>query len=242
MKLAGFDNIAAMEFDIPNRTLFVFHTDSHDKIFEKLEELKFDAKYVGSAASDLKDIKANNEQAERSLLIQVLAINFFFFVLEISTGLLAKSMGLLADSLDMLADSLVYGMALFAVGGSILLKKRIAKISGYFQFTLAILGFAEVIRRYMYAEELPSFQLMILVSVFALLGNAFCLYLLQKSKSKEAHMQASMIFTSNDVIVNLGVIIAGTLVYLSHSMYPDLLIGTIVFILVARGAIKIVQL
>lgn len=242
MKLADLNNINAMEFDIPNRTLLVFHTDAHERTLNKLEELKFDTKFVSSEYVNSDEIIINNEQQERKLLWQVLAINFFFFVLEISTGLLAKSMGLLADSLDMLADSIVYGMALFAVGGSILLKKRIAKMAGYFQFTLAIIGFAEVIRRFIYAEKLPSFQLMILVSVFALLGNALCLFLLQKSKSKEAHMQASMIFTSNDVIVNLGVIIAGTLVYFSHSMYPDLLIGSIVFILVARGAIKIMQL
>lgn len=242
MKLADINNINAMEFDIPNRTLLVYHTESHEGILEKLEELKFDTKFVRSENVNSVEIKSNNVQQERKLLWQVLAINFFFFVLEIITGLFAKSMGLLADSLDMLADSIVYGMALFAVGGSILYKKRIAKMAGYFQFTLAIIGFVEVLRRFIYAEALPSFQLMILVSVFALLGNAICLYLLQKSKSKEAHMQASMIFTSNDVVVNLGVIIAGALVYLSHSMFPDLLIGTIVFILVARGAIKIVQL
>jgi Co/Zn/Cd efflux system component len=242
MKLSDITGIEGLEFDIPNRTLQVFHTENEEAIFQKLDELKFDTKLVNSIEVDVPNINLNNEKQERSLLIQVLAINFFFFVLEIATGLLAKSMGLLADSLDMLADSLVYGMALFAIGGTIMLKKRIAKMAGYFQFTLAIIGFAEVLRRFIYAEELPSFQLMIFISFFALLGNALCLYLLQKSKSKEAHMQASMIFTSNDVIVNLGVIIAGTLVYLSHSMYPDLLIGIIVFILVARGAIKIVQL
>ncbi|MDZ7612423.1 MAG: hypothetical protein U5K51_00860 [Flavobacteriaceae bacterium] len=62
------------------------------------------------------------------------------------------------------------------------------------------------------------------MSILALIGNGLCLYLLQKSKSKEAHMQASMIFTSNDVIVNLGVILAGGLVYLTNSKYPDLIV------------------
>ncbi len=242
MKLADLNNINAMEFDIPNRTLMVYHKDAHERILDKLEELKFDTKFVSSEYVNSDEIIINNEQQERKLLWQVLAINFFFFVLEISTGIIAKSMGLLADSLDMFADSLVYGMALFAVGGTILLKKRIAKMAGYFQLILAIIGFVEVLRRFTYIEELPSFQLMILVSVFALLGNAICLYLLQKSKSKEVHMQASMIFTSNDVILNLGVIIAGALVFITNSMYPDLLVGTFVFILVARGAIKIVQL
>ena len=66
--------------------------------------------------------------------------------------------------------------------------------------------------------------------------------LLQKSKSREAHMQASMIFTANDVLVNLGVIAAGVLTLLSHSKYPDLVVGTLVFLLVGRGALNILKL
>jgi Co/Zn/Cd efflux system component len=80
---------------------------------------------------------------------------------------------------------------------------------------------------------------MIGVSIFALIANAICLFLLQKSKSKEAHMKASMIFTSNDVIINTGVILAGVLVLLTNSKYPDLVIGAIVFLIVVRGAIRI---
>jgi Co/Zn/Cd efflux system component len=76
----------------------------------------------------------------------------------------------------------------------------------------------------------------------ALIANGICLYLLQKSKSQEAHMQASMIFTSNDVIINLGVITAGILVNWLNSNKPDLIIGAIVFVLVVQGAIKILKL
>lgn len=55
-------------------------------------------------------------------------------------------------------------------------------------------------------------------------------------------MQASMIFTSNDVIINIGVIVAGALVYFTSSNLPDLIVGTLVFMLVARGAYRILQL
>jgi Co/Zn/Cd efflux system component len=55
-------------------------------------------------------------------------------------------------------------------------------------------------------------------------------------------MQASMIFTSNDVIINLGVITAGLLVNWLNSNKPDLIIGTIVFVLVIQGAIRILKL
>ena len=55
-------------------------------------------------------------------------------------------------------------------------------------------------------------------------------------------MKASMIFTANDVIINIGVIIAGVLVYFMQSKYPDLIIGSIVFLIVVRGAIRILKL
>jgi len=151
-------------------------------------------------------------------------------------------MGLVADSLDMLADSIVYALALFAVGGAVSRKKNVAKAAGYFQLALAVLGLVEVIRRFAGHGETPDFQLMMIISVLALTGNTICLYLLQKSKSQEAHMRASMIFTSMDVIVNLGVIVAGVIVYLTASMLPDLIVGTIVFVLVGRGAYRILQL
>ena len=63
------------------------------------------------------------------------------------------------------------------------------------------------------------------------------------SKSKEeAHMKASMIFTSNDIIINLGVISAGLLVNWLDSNKPDLIVGTIVFGLVVQGAFRILKL
>jgi Co/Zn/Cd efflux system component len=158
------------------------------------------------------------------------------------TGFIAGSMGLLADSLDMLADSIVYSLSLFAVGGTVSRKKRIAGAAGTFQLMLGLLGFAEVVRRFLGYGDVPDFQLMILISLLALAGNATCLYLLNTSKSTGAHMQASMIFTSTDVIVNAGVIVAGIMVYLTKSKLPDLLIGTIVFILVLNGAYRILKL
>ena len=55
-------------------------------------------------------------------------------------------------------------------------------------------------------------------------------------------MQASMIFTSNDIIINIGVMLAGVLVYFTQSMYPDLIIGAIVFLIVLKGAFNILKL
>jgi Co/Zn/Cd efflux system component len=155
---------------------------------------------------------------------------------------MSKSMGLVADSLDMLADSMVYGLALLAVGATMRRKKNVARFAGYIQVLLAVIGFVEVVRRFAGVEEMPHFQTMIVVSAIALTANIVCLYLLLQNKSKEAHIRATVIFSSNDVIINTGVIVAAILVHYLNSSYPDLIIGAIVFILVMFGAYKILQL
>jgi len=241
MKLEGLTNIASLDFDIQKRQLTVFHEGNYDHIYQRLESLNFDTTLLDTIEIQT-PVEVENQTQQRIILWQVLAINVFFFVLEIITGFIANSMGLVADSLDMLADSLVYGLALTVVGGTVSRKKNIAKASGYFQMVLAIIGLFEVIRRFIGIEPVPAYGIMIIISILALTGNVTCLYLLKKSKSKEAHMQASMIFTSNDVIVNLGVIVAGGLVFLTNTKYPDLIIGSFVFILVLNGALKILQL
>jgi Co/Zn/Cd efflux system component len=241
MKLDGISSIANLDFDIPNRKLTVFHSGEIDQIEKSILELNLGGKKILTEQTDQTEFIENANQ--KKLLCTVLGINFAFFLIEMTTGIISKSMGLVADSLDMLADSFVYGISLLAVGRTLTRKKRIAKLAGYLQITLAVFGFVEVLRRFFGDEKLPDFSTMIIVSIFALIANGICLYILQKSKSKEeAHMKASMIFTSNDVIINLGVIIAGFLVNWLSSSKPDLIIGIIVFVLVIQGAFRILKL
>lgn len=241
MKLNEISDIANLDFDIPNRKLTVFHRGQTDLIEKAIHELNLGEKKISTEQSNKTTFKENTQQ--KKLLWSVLGINFIFFLIEMATGIISKSMGLVADSLDMLADSFVYGLSLFAVGKTVIKKKKIAKLAGYIQIALAFMGFVEVLRRFLNYEKLPNFSIMITISFFALIANGICLYILQKSKSKEeAHMKASMIFTSNDIIINIGVITAGILVNWLSSNKPDLIIGTIVFILVIQGAFRILKL
>ena len=240
MKLEPFSDIKQLDFDLPNRKLTVYHLGEIHPIQRAIHQLNLNDQLLETIETE--EVLPKQEATQRTILWWVLGINFGFFLLEMTYGWLASSMGLIADSLDMLADAIVYGLSLWAVGAAVSRKKRIAGISGYFQMTLAILGFIEVIRRFVGYGEIPVFQTMIIVSVLALIGNSISLYLIYKTKSEEAHMKASWIFTSNDIIVNLGVIVAGGLVFATSSRYPDLIIGSIVFLVVIRGAIRILKL
>lgn len=240
MKLEGIAAIKKLEFNLGKRELSVFHSEKNSEIESRLEDLHLGTTLLESSKTD--EQSGHVDKQELKLLWIVLLINFGFFVIEIISGFLANSMGLVADSLDMLADSIVYGLSLWAVGAALTRKKRVATLSGYFQITLAVIGLMEIIRRFVGNEAIPDFRTMIIVSVLALIANSVCLYLLQKTKSSEAHIKASMIFTSNDVIINTGVILAGVLVLLTHSKYPDLIIGSVVFLVVVRGAFRILKL
>ena len=241
LKLDGVSGIRKLEFDIPNRKLTIYHLGQLELIEQSIQELNLGGKLLFSGRTESVDIQEDTNQ--KRILWTVLGINFAFFLIEMTFGLISRSMGLVADSLDMLADSFVYGLSLLAVGGSLLIKKRIARVAGYFQILLAVIGFTEVLRRFFSTVIIPEFSTMIIVSIFALIGNAACLYILQQSRSKDqAHMKASLIFTSNDVIINIGVIVAGLLVLWTSSSLPDLVVGMIVFVVVIVGALRIIKL
>lgn len=240
MKLDVYETIVKLDFRIEDRELTVYHDEDEQIILSSLDSLALDTKLVKTEKTE-EQIESDTK-LQSKLLWQVLIINFVFFALEMTFGLVSNSMGLVADSLDMLSDSFVYGLSLFAIGAVVAKKKQIAKFSGYVQILLALIGITEVIRRYFFADDIPDYLTMIIVSVFALIANGLCLFLLQKSKSEEAHMKASMIFTSNDIIINAGVIIAGILVSVLSDRLPDLIIGSIVFFIVLRGAFRILKL
>ena len=154
-----------MDFDIPDRKLTVLHQGNTDIIEGAIIDLNLAGKRLSTER--VEDISYEKPSDQRKLLWTVLAINFGFFIIEMTTGLISRSMGLVADSLDMLADAFVYGLSLFAVGGTLARKKNIAKMAGYFQVMLAIIGFAEVVRRFIGVEQVPDFATMIYVSILA---------------------------------------------------------------------------
>ena len=184
-------------------------------------------------------MEARNGQ-ERKTLLLVLGINALMFVFEMVLGILAESTGLIADSLDMFADASVYAISLYAVGKSGDLKIKSAKLSGFTQIFLALLVLADVLRRFILGSD-PVSALMMAVGVIALLANATCLWLIAKHRDGGVHMRASLIFSKNDVIANIGVILSGVLVWTLGSRYPDLVIGFVIAVIVLRGGLQILK-
>ena len=180
------------------------------------------------------------DKEQSRVLIQLLAINGVMFVAEIIAGIVGDSTALIADSLDMLADATVYAIGLYAVGRSLAAKAKAAHISGIFQVMLGLGVLFDIVRRFMVGSE-PESLMMIVVGIVALIANTLCLRLIYKHRQSEVHMRASWIFSKNDVIANLGVIIGGVLVAWLASPWPDLIIGLIIAVIVTHGGVRIIK-
>lgn len=244
MALESNTDILKLDFDLHERNLSVIHTSNPDKILSALKPLNFGAQLQDSIdyEPDVEELEESIDPVkEANVLKTLLAINGLMFIVEIIFGLYAESMGLISDSLDMLADAAVYGLSLYAVGKALSMKKRAAQVSGYLQMLLAISVLIETVRRF-YVGSDPEGLFMVGVSSVALIANVFCLFVLFKHKGGGVHMKASWIFSTNDVIANVGVIVAGLLVYFFKSSYPDLIIGTVVGVVVLRGAFSILKI
>lgn len=183
---------------------------------------------------------AINDREQGKVLIILLGINALMFFIEIALGIISESTALIADSLDMLADATIYGIALYAVGRPGALKVKAAFASGVLQLLFGVIVAVDVLRRLIWGSE-PESLLMIAVGLLALIANTICLLLIAKHREGEVHMRASWIFSKNDVIANLGIIVGGCLVYLLDSRFPDLIIGMMISILVMRGGLFIIK-
>ncbi|MDH5737278.1 MAG: cation transporter, partial [Gammaproteobacteria bacterium] len=180
------------------------------------------------------------DKLERKTLIILLSINAVMFFAELTLGWVAQSTGLIADSLDMLADAAVYGLSLYAVGRGIARQAKAAEFSGYLQIILGFGVLFEVLRRILFGSS-PESTIIVIVGFVALLANILCLLLIAGHREGGVHMRASWIFSTNDVIANLGIIISGMLVAVTGSRYPDLIIGTAISLIVVRGGLRILK-
>lgn len=239
MRLTQIDGIDRVGVDLPTREVTVEHNADTATVVAALDSLDLGTAHLGDGSTPIGRIDPGRE---RTGLRIALAINASLFVAEMAFGLVSRSMGLVADGLDMGADASVYALSLAAVGATTARKNRLALASGYLQLALALVGLIEVIRRVVTESEPPDSTTMIVLAAVALVGNVATMVVLQRIKTDEAHLQASWIFTANDIKVNALVIASAILVALTDSATPDLVAGSIIFAIVGNGARRIMQL
>lgn len=176
---------------------------------------------------------------ERRILTVVLLLNAGMFVAEFGAGLVSHSTALLADSLDMLADAFIYGLSLFALRRAAHWRSRAALFNGSLQLVLGLGIAAEAVSK-IFLETLPHAPTMGVFGVLALGVNTICFILLSRFRNGEINLRATWICSRNDMLGNIGVLLAAVLVVYFGSAWPDIVIGLLIAGVVVHSAGRII--
>jgi Co/Zn/Cd efflux system component len=189
-------------------------------------------------AKELERLAVQRDQ--RRVLLIVLAINAVMFVLEFGAGLVAGSAALMADAVDMLGDALVYGLSLYALSRSDRWKGGAAMAKGLFILAFGI-GILIDIAVKLRSGIPPSSSLMLGFGALALVANLACLRLLWRFRAQDVNMASTFECSRNDVVSNVGVLVAAGAVALTHAPWPDIVVGAIIAAVFLRSAFSVIR-
>jgi Co/Zn/Cd efflux system component len=180
-------------------------------------------------------ITADVSQRQRRVLRVVLWVNLAMFLVEVIAGLVGRSTALLADSADMLGDALVYGFSLYAVARGPVWLARAAMLKGGIMVLFSVIVLGEVGWKVARGVA-PVAEVMGGVGLLALAANAMCLLLLWSRRGDDINMKSAWLCSRNDVVANVGVLLAAGAVTVTGSAWPDILVGLVIAALFAGSA------
>ena len=183
---------------------------------------------------------AQLRQSQGRVLKVVLAVNAAMFFIEFTAGVIAHSTALMADSVDMLGDAFVYALSLYALDRGERWRNGAALAKGIVILAFGIWILVEV--GFKLAEgTTPVAPLMAGFGALALAANLFCLRLLWPLRSHDLNMRSTFECSRNDVIANVGVLLAAAGVWVTQSSWPDIAIGLVVAALFLRSAVGVLR-
>lgn len=185
------------------------------------------------------EIDALRDSHSRVLWV-VLTINALMFVVEASTGILAHSTSLLADSLDMLGDAIVYGFSLFVLNKSLRWQAGAAAVKGGFMLLFGIGVLTEAGYK-AFNPVVPNAELMGTVGALALFANLACFFMLYRHRADNLNMSSTWLCSRNDLIANVGVLLAAGASYWLTSQWPDIAVGTLIAALFLHSAASVLR-
>lgn len=193
---------------------------------------------MSDACSQLERDLTSPHGPKRKVLWIVLVLNLIMFFVEGISGWLAQSNALMADALDMLGDAAIYGFSLFVIQLAPIWRTRAGILKAVIMslFALGVLGSA--IYRISH-QAVPLATTMGIVGGLALITNLFCAYLLLRFRDDDINMRSAWLCSRNDVLANIGVLLAAGGVAWTGSHWPDLAVGVIISGLILQSSFGI---
>jgi len=197
-----------------------------------LDELTSDAATVR--------VTTHESSSYRRALWTVASLNLGFGAIEVIGGFWASSQALKADALDFFGDGSITLLGLLAIRWPAKWRARTALLQGIF---LGILGIGVLVaaayRAFVVNE--PQAEVMGILGFFAFLINVGCAAILMKHREGDANVRAVWLFSRNDAIGNMAVVVAAGLVAWTGTRWPDLAVAGAVAALFLHSAWSIVK-
>jgi len=135
---------------------------------------------------------------------------------------------------------LVYGFSLFVLARSARWQAGAALAKGVFMLAFGMGVLAEAAYK-MFNPVMPGAGMMGVVGGIALAANVVCFLLLYRHRSDNLNMSSTWLCSRNDLIANVGVLLAAGATYLLASRWPDIIVGCSIAILFLRSAFSVLS-
>jgi Co/Zn/Cd efflux system component len=157
---------------------------------------------------------------------------------EILAGFFARSQALKADALDFLGDGAITFLGLVALQRSRYWRAGSALLQACFLGLMAAGVIAATLYR-VFIQQVPEAGTMGMFGVAALAVNIVAAMVLVPHRQGDASVRAVWLFSRNDAVGNVAVIVASGLVAWTHTPWPDLIVAVIIAALFLHSAWEI---
>lgn len=178
--------------------------------------------------------------AYRKALWIVVLLNVGYGIFEMVGGFIADSQALKADALDFLGDGSITFIGLLAIGWSFRLRARSALIQGIFLGVMGISILAYTIYRTQVLQT-PEAGMMGIFGIIALLINIIAAVVLLPHRKGDANVRTVWLFSRNDALGNILVVVAAGFVFLTDTSWPDLIAAGIIAIIFLQSSRSIIK-
>ena len=124
----------------------------------------------------------------------------------------------------MLGDALAYGFSLYVAARGAVWQARAAMVKGTIMAVFAMGLLVQAASR-MVRGTVPAAEIMGGVGIVALVANSVCLWLLWRRRADDLNMRSAWLCSRNDVMANVGVLVAAGGVAITGSAGPTSLVG-----------------
>lgn len=152
-------------------------------------------------------------------------LNVAYFGIEFAVALSIHSVSLFADSVDFLEDASLNLLIAAAFNWGALARARLGMVLAGLLLVPGVATVWTAISK-IHTPSIPAPQPLSLVAAGAMAVNLACALLLASHRNKGGSLtRAAFLSARNDVLANIGILVAAWITFRLHSFWPDLIVG-----------------